>query len=164
MPLKLGMVPVGKASDFLDPQQAVRAIENVLTMQAKAIKVDYGVTTRTWKNKPTFVIEKRPFERLIYTTDKVYGIVSAGARPHKIRARNAPMLAFQWGGPGSYKPKTQPLSIASRAGGATGPIVRRKEVNHPGHKARKFPEAIGKKWDERAPRQLQRAIASEAFR
>ena len=163
--MKLQVLRIDKGmEDFLDPAQMTRVIENALTMQAKAIKVDYNVTTRTWKHKVGFRIEKRPFERDIYTTDKIYGIVSAGSPPHKIRPKNKPSLAFQWGGPGSYRAKSVPRVIVSRQGGPSGPMVYGvKEVNHPGHEGREFEETIGKKWDKESPRQMARAFASEVF-
>lgn len=145
-----------------DPRKLKRAVENSLTGTAKAIKIDYDVTTQTWSNRPPFtIITERWYERLITTESKVYLYVTGGTRPHTIRPVNAPALRFQWGGPGSYQAKTAPRIVASRAGGPSGPIVYRQEVHHPGTEARKFEVVISDKWRKQWPTVLSRAIASE---
>lgn len=161
--MRVTVVPIIPHGRILpDPAKLKRAIENSLTATAKAIKVDYDVTTQTWSGRPDFPITTpRWNERIIATTSEVYGYVSGGTRPHIIRARNAPALAFQWGGPGSYQAKTTPRIVASRAGGASGPTVYRQEVMHPGTEARAFEVVISDKWQQRWPTTLERAIASE---
>lgn len=156
----MAIIPIFPKRNPINLSRADRALQNALNMTAEAIRVDLRVTTQTWNNKPQFTIDKRPFERDIYTNDEVYAYVNYGTRPHKIRAKNAPRLAFQWGGPGSYKPKTVPNRILSRSGGATGTMHFMTEVNHPGTKARRFTHEIARKWTKEAPRQMQRAIAS----
>lgn len=145
-----------------DPKKQKRAIENALTGTAKAIKVDYDVTTRTWAERSKFTIEtKKWYERLITTTDEKYLYVSGGTKPHVIRPKNARSLRFQWGGPGSYQAKTTPRIIASRPGGSSGPTVYREEVHHPGTTAREFEKTISDKWQKQWPKILYRSIASE---
>jgi hypothetical protein len=135
-----------------------KVIENALTGTAKAIKVDFGVTTRTWSKRPDFKIESPNwYTRLIYTDNKIYGYVSDGTRPHVIRAKNASRLAF----PANYAAKTAVGVIGSTAGGSSGPTRFAQEVHHPGFPGRKFPQVIGKKWKREWPRNLKRALASE---
>ena len=98
-----------------------------------------------WNHKPVFQARK------FITTDylkvnvfptgpnaQIYKWVTDGTRAHIIRARNAPMLAFQLG----YKPKTRPVGQYGGMGVATGSKVFAKEVRHPGTKAREFERAI----------------------
>jgi len=69
-----------------------------------------------------------------------------GTKPHVIKPKGKGYpLRFNWGGPGSYKPKTV------RGGKFRGPgkvvggkPVRAMQVKHPGTKPRKFTERINK--------------------
>lgn len=136
-----------------------RAIENTLTSLAKSIKVDFQVTTKTWKNKPNFIIKSKKGSRSIYTTSEIYLWVSGGTKAHKIRAKTTGGLRFQTG----YKAKSIVGKIMSRAGGSFGPYVNPPpmEVNHPGTKARNFDQEIGDKWAKLAPLSFERSVLSE---
>jgi hypothetical protein len=150
--------PIGSKGASLDPAKWKRAIENAGNETAKAVQVDFNVTTRTWKHKPEFKIEHgagRPIWD-ISTSDEIYGYVSEGTRPHVIKPKNARMLVFRQGG---FRPKSRPGFIGSNAGSpATGETRVAKVVHHPGTQAREFAQAIAKKWKVEWPRQLQRAI------
>lgn len=139
------------------PRELSRAIDNALTGSAKAVKVDFQVTTQTWVTKPDFVIEDSPGKRTISTDNEIYGYVNDGTRPHIIAAKNAKQLVF--GVP--YGAKTAPKVIGSTAGRRGKTIVRKKTVQHPGTEARAFDEVIADKWAEQLPVTLQRAIDSE---
>ena len=73
-----------------------------------------------------------------------------GTRPHTIRAKNARTLAFPWGGPGSYKPKTRPVGQYGGPGVVMGgQMVFPKQVRHPGTEAREHEKVIkedNKQW------------------
>lgn len=78
-----------------------------------------------------------------------------GTRSHPIpKKAGAKTLRFQWGGPGSYSPKTRPIARSGGPGSPSGPIVFRKFVNHPGFAPRKFSESINK----RLKRQFEQAV------
>lgn len=134
-----------------------RAIENALTGEAKAVKVDFGVTTQTWKHRPEFTIESEEGRRVVATDDEVFGWIDEGTDPHIIVAHNAPVLTFGVGG----SPKTAPRVIGSRAGTKGGGIVRAKQVHHPGTAPRLFTDTIRDKWNDRLSDVLQRAIDAE---
>jgi len=151
------VIPILPKKDPIPHAKLAKAHLNAFRATAKAIQADFGVTTQTWKNRPDFVIEDNgPFERSIYTTDKVYGYVNYGTKPHKIRAKNAKTLAF----PSQFSPKTVPQKIMSRQGKSGGPTVFTPEVNHPGTKPRLFTKTIVRKWRKQWPIQMQRAISS----
>lgn len=143
--------------ELINTSKLRRAIENALTGEAKAVKVDLDTTTRTWKHKPEFTIEKEDGRRTVATDDEVFGYVDEGTEPHIIVARNKPMLTFGVGG----SPKTTPRVIGSKAGTKGSTIVRKQSVHHPGTAAREFTETVKEKWDQRLPDVLQRAIDSE---
>lgn len=143
----------------LDAKRMQRAIDNGLNAAALAAKVDFGVTTQTWKNRPTFTIGKGDNERTVATDDAIFGYVDAGTKPHIIAPKNGKALAFGVGG----SPKTRPGVIASGAGSAgSAVILRRKPVRHPGTKARNFSQVIAKKWrDGELRKAIQTAIGAE---
>jgi hypothetical protein len=140
-----------------DPRSLSRVIENALTAAALGVKADFGVTTQTWQHRPRFVIIRKTGERIVGTSDEVYGYVDHGTRAHVIRARSNKPLAFKTG----YRAKTSPGKIGSSSGGASGSNVFARAVNHPGTKARKFSETIAKKWRKELPEIMQRSIDSE---
>ena len=139
-----------------------RAIENFLDMRAADIKVDFWVTTRTWKRRPTFTIAVASGERLIYTTDLIYKYVSRGTRPHIIRPKNASALAFYSVG---FRPKTRARYIGSNQGASANKgFVVTKTVKHPGNEARQYEEVIREKWNKELPTLLNQALTAEALR
>lgn len=141
----------------LDPQRLMRGIQNGLDASAKAVKVDFGVTTQTWKKKPEFAIAETDDGRIVGTEDEIYGYVNDGTRPHIIEAKNGKSLAF--GVPSS--PKTAVRVIGSSAGSRGSVTIKRKRVRHPGTDARKFDEVIAEKWQEQFPVTMQRALDAE---
>lgn len=144
--------------DLIDGKKLSRAIENALTGEAKAVKVDLDTTTRTWEHRPEFTIEKGEGRRTVATDDEVFGYVDEGTPAHIITAKSANKpLTFGVGG----SPKTAPRVIGSRAGTRGGTIVRAQVVHHPGTAAREFTETIKEKWDDLLPDAIQRAIDSE---
>lgn len=135
-----------------------RAIENALTGEAKAVHVDLSVTTRTWKHRPAFTIDREDgLKRTVATDDEVFGYVDEGTPPHLIVAHGPGPLVFGVGG----HAKTTPRVIGSKAGGKGVTIVRARAVHHPGTAAREFTETVKDKWDDRLPDILQRAIDAE---
>lgn len=143
---------------LFDERRFRAVMENAGEMAAKAILIDYRVTHQTWKTNPAFRIERKgPFEWHIFTENAIYGYVSDGTRPHQIRPKNpAGVLRFQTG----YTAKTTPRVIMSRQGGASGPTVTAKVVNHPGFPGREFPDVITEKWDKEFPKQVAQAMIS----
>lgn len=154
--IRMRAIKVSK--DFLDSKKGKRAVDNALDGGSLAVKVDFNVVTQTWKHQPGFVIEKREGAREIYTIDKIFTIVTRGARPHIIQAKPGKTLRFM----SKFRPKSRPNAIRSNAGFVGGKVVYARRVNHPGHKARDFDIAIAKKWAKEFPAIMQRAIDSEA--
>lgn len=150
---------INDGKGLLDGEDLNKAMQNHLTSLAKSIKVDFLVTTKTWKHKPNFVIRGNKYSRHIYTTSEIYLWVNGGTKAHKIRAKTTGGLRFQTG----YKAKSIVGKIMSRAGGSFGPYANPPpmEVNHPGTKARNFDQEIGEKWDKLAPLSFERSVLSE---
>lgn len=140
-----------------------RAIENTLTAAARSAKVDFGVTVRTWsaKDKPTFVIVRLAYQRIVGTDSKIYQYVTRGTRPHKIKAKTRAGLAFKVGG---FRAKTRPNWIGSNKGAQGKEWRGAREVDHPGTSARGFEQAIGQKWQKELPVLMQQAIDAEFSR
>jgi len=141
------------------PARFVKAIETALDGVAMNTKIDFQVTTQTWKNRPVFFIRKRPGEIFVGTTGLVYKFVSGGTRPHLITAHTPRGLAFYATG---FSPKTRKRVIASYPGSQANRDLRRPMVvHHPGTEAREYPEVIAEKYDKLLPAILQRAIDSQ---
>ena len=110
----------------------------------------FRLITANWKIDVDFAARKtiRPAGIGVYvfptgTDKKIWHYVSKGTRPHRIRARNVPYLAYMWGGKGSYKAKTAPGGKFGGPGVVQNATLRRPvEVNHPGNKAREFEKHI----------------------
>ena len=131
---------------------------------AKELLADFEKTTETWKTEVEFekVVDYRPKgpEVFVGTDNEIYGYVNDGTDPHPIFPVRAKALRFQWGGKGSYTPKTAPRVIGSQAGGPSGPIVFRGAVwKHPGTKGRHFDEEIEKKHQPKFKRAMEKAMS-----
>lgn len=104
------------------------------------------------------------FSGSVYIEDKIAYILNVGARRHQIKARNAPLLSFNWGGKGSYVPGTTPRKFTSRARQKNGVPVLFSRVNHPGHKARKWDDEAAKRFEKLAPAIITGELLKEARR
>jgi hypothetical protein len=131
-----------------------QVLENALENEAKPHFVDaFKAIVADWDHAPDFAARKSitndSITVSVYATGKnkqIYEYVTKGTRPHTISAKNAPSLVFMWGGPGSYKPKTAPGGVFGGPGVVVGgKLTFRKQVHHPGTKARKFEEFIRKR-------------------
>jgi len=153
------MKAVVSKSNLADLVGLKKALGNALTGTAKAIKVDYGVTTQTWAKRPGFVITKfGPFSISVATDNEIYGYVDDGTRAHIISPKRAKVLAFG----STYRPKTSVRVIGSTGGGKGGDIVHAMVVHHPGTDAREFTETIADKWEKQSPVIMQAAINAGA--
>jgi len=137
-------------------------VEKELDIVGQSHVAERNEIVRDFENKPEFgyrvrttpkelrleVFVKNPDEKVgdSWTIGQLWdSLDKTGTRPHIIRPKRAKRLKFQWGGPGSYKPKTV------RGGKFRGPgkvvggkTVYAKKVKHPGTKPRKFTERINK--------------------
>lgn len=123
--------------------------------------------TKSWRNDQTFVAKKNITQKSVsvnvYPTGpnaQIWKYVSGGTRPHIIMPRRARALRFEWGGPGSYKPKT------TTGGGYRGPgvvvggkTVFRAWVKHPGNKPRRFEQHIARWYAPQFRRTMDNAVA-----
>lgn len=108
---------------------------------------------QNWEHKPKFIAktvvrkgEIALIARAAGKNAKIWHYVSRGTRPHKIRAKAGGVLAFQWGGPGSYQPKTynNPVSWGGPGTVRGGKATFRQEVDHPGTEPRLFEEEVAR--------------------
>jgi hypothetical protein len=149
------ILPKGKV---VDTAKMRGVITSTLNAQAKAIKVDFGVTTQTWNHKPEFTITSpSTYERLISTSDTVYAMLEVGTKPHVIRPKK-PRGILRFTTP--FRSKTLPSEIASYAGSKGNTPVVARVVHHPGTKPRLWTKAIKAKWDKQIGATFQRAIDS----
>ena len=116
---------------------------------------EFDKVVANWKHNPEFKASKKITADIITVNvfpskfKDIWSYVTKGTRPHKIRAKRARTLAFNWGGKGSYSPKTRPGGKYGGPGRSSGPMIFPFEVNHPGSEAREFEKIIAqqnKKW------------------
>jgi hypothetical protein len=119
---------------------------------------DFDDTVATWDNKPKFdkEFQSQPKRIRFFTgsADPIYGYVSLGTKPHRIRPKRAKALHFL----GTYSAKTSPGTIKAKSGGASGAEIFSQGVQHPGTKAREFDKAIAKKWRGPFVKRLRAAV------
>ena len=132
-------------------KEIVRAMDK--DVKPAAVK-SHEIIVSDWKSDVGFAAKKyiRPNSITIYvyptgSDKKIWTYVDQGTKPHPILPKNAPLLAFKWGGKGSYVPKTMARPARTVVGGGFvqgGSLVKMKAVNHPGSEGRFFSEAIAK--------------------
>lgn len=135
---------------LFDEKEFERVANNFLDETAQAMQADYYVTVKTWDHPVKFVIEKRPYERDIYTDDDPYFYVSEGTS-----VRYATMTP-------DFRAKSAPGLIRS-VQGRGGVLYINKARPRPGIVGREFPKAINSKWEKQFSNQWDRAVASETF-
>jgi len=141
-----------------DRQKMSRILVNTMNATAKAVQVDFKVTTQTWDHQPTFAISSpRPYVRQIATDDSVYAMLNKGTKPHTIRPRSSKILRFT----GPFRPKSRPGYIGSNKGSQGTAEIWAHGVNHPGTVARNWAKTIAAKWRRQFPMTMQRSIDSE---
>lgn len=122
-----------------------------------AVKADvlrhFNDIVKNWDHKPKFIAKtvktRDSIElqtRVAGKHAKIWNYVSRGTRPHKIKAKPGKVLAFQWGGPGSYQPKTfaNPTMWGGPGTVRGGKATFRQEVDHPGNEPRLFEEEVAR--------------------
>lgn len=124
-------------------------VKTELTAHTKPrlLKYFYKIVAN-WEHMPIFMATNEITASYIAVNIKPVGPnkqywlwTSRGTRPHIIRPKNKPMLAWHSGG----SPKTSPRGPSYGKGSlAAGPWVRAMEVHHPGTRPRHFEEAIGR--------------------
>lgn len=111
----------------------------------QAIK-EHEEVTKYWETEVEFrAIEKYDVSREasvgIFTKSDVWRYVDKGTKPHIIRPKRKPVLAFRT----PFSPKTTPRSLRTTRGYLGDTWVHAKEVHHPGTQPRQFSVMIGKK-------------------
>ena len=148
----------------------VKEVERTLDSVVKPRLMEYPKKiVADWEHKPKFkarkYVTKDAIRVHVYPAGpnrKIWQWVSRGTRPHEIKPKNAPMLAF----PSNYTPRTTPRGPSyGGPGKSSGSTIFAMHVDHPGTKARKFEEAWGrwaKKWYRREMENAMRRGARKA--
>ena len=121
---------------------------------ADAAQQDLESTAKTWKHPITITIKERQDGYSLSVDDDVWNMLDKGTRAHRIIARRAKRLRFA----GGYRAKTRPGFIGSTSGGASGGVVFRQSVQHPGTTARGWSKLIGAKYRAQLKTFIQKRI------
>ena len=127
--------------------------------ELKEAMQEFQGTTATWKHPVKFTIQRKSKGSAdIVTTDKIYGYVDQGTRPHIIKPKRPGYpLRFNTAG---FRPKTAVRQLGSSAGSpAKPPEAHAMEVQHPGTDAREFTEVIANKSQARLKRRVDKVLA-----
>jgi hypothetical protein len=133
-----------------------------LRATGQELKTANDKVVRPWSHKPTFRAEysKSAAIRTVKVVAQgrhkaIWGYVDLGTKPHVIRAKNKPFLAFQSG----YSARTAPVAKFNQGTGQKfGAWRRKKQVNHPGNAPRKFTETFFKELSPPFPDRIQAAV------
>jgi len=152
---------------FLDQRAFRREVEQTIDRKSKPELIQaHDRVVANWENKPDFKALKRIRRNgitvFVYASGEaaeIWRYVTGGTKPHPITPKRPGYpLRFNWGGPGSYKPKTLPIGKIGGPGKVTGPEVRLMRVQHPGTKARRFEEAIADDYKRTFARDIENAM------
>lgn len=138
---------------------------NAMRAEGRIIQREFEKTTTTWKGaKPTFktLISLKGGEAVVLVSAagnsegaQKWQWLNDGTPPHIIKAKNVPNLIFRDGR--GFKAKTKVKTFSSSSGSNTGMWVRKKEVSHPGIKARDWTGEISKLRRKRFSKIMQKA-------
>ncbi len=131
---------------LVDTKRLLRGLGRAVDDTTAIADSNFKATVKTWKRKPKFKRRKaarkgRAIEGDVTTRNKIYGFVTGGTRRHKIPKRPTPRgfpLKFRTG----YRAKTSRRMLGSHKGGAFGGWRSKRQVDHPGTKAREFQQEI----------------------
>lgn len=152
-------------NNLTDSKKMKNVITNTLRGIAKSVAVDFKTTTYTWKRPIDFDIKEINDGSISVGTDnKIWAMLDAGTKPHRIVPKNAKWLVFRWDGKGSYGAKTRPRFLGSKNARYPKRMNYRKVVNHPGMQAREFTNTAVDKYARLMPQIMARAIAYEMNR
>lgn len=155
-----------KASRFKD-KAVNRALRNGLRRVGAAMRKDFEATTKTWDKRPEFKVSthltaKMPSPSVeVWTDNELWRMLDEGTKPHPIFAgiytgrSNKRALAF----PSTFAAKTKVGVLDSFQGSSGGQKLLRPYVDHPGTKARKWSQALEKKWRKAFKREMEAALS-----
>lgn len=139
---------------------AEREIRRAIDKTKRPVVREFDKVVADWEHKPRFIAKQENFQlyvRPVGPHAKIWRYVNDGTRPHKIKARRAPFLAFQ---AGQYVPKTKPIGQFGGPGIVRGAKwVKTQEVNHPGTKARHFDFRISNRMAPVLAKEMRDAIS-----
>jgi len=130
---------------------------NEMRAIGRDIRKDFVKTQATWDEQVKFEILISLVGGVtvfVETNDQRYQAANYGTDPYTIRPKNKSALRF----PLTYTRKSIPNQIASRPGGAEGPYIYAKVVNHPGIEAGNFEKIIYRKWKRAFKRRMEKGM------
>lgn len=131
-------------------EEVKASFEGVVSDWSAANRPEFEVKINIWANELRVIVKpKRTRSRKGGKAQpaNIFEYVDKGTKPHVIRPKasnKSKLLAFVWGGPGSYSAKTLPVAQAHMGSGevVNGSLTFARGVNHPGTDARLFSETI----------------------
>lgn len=152
--MKVSLTITRRPNPLINIGKVRAALDKCLDDSGDLVALDLEKPTKTWKTKIKAAIKKMAMGRIIGISNPIYFYVTKGTRSHIIRAKRAKYLAFG----SAYGPKTTVNSLDSSSG-SRGPVdTFRKEVRHPGSKARNFDKIAADNARKVFPKRVAQAI------
>lgn len=146
----------------------VKEVEKVLDNEVKPLFLNhFQRIVESWEHKPQFGAKKSITDKFIsiYVFPRgpykwLWELVSiTGAEAHTIEAKDAPLLVFMWGGPGSYDAKTDTAGHYKGSGTVDGgEITKMLVVDHPGFPPRNLEKHITRWGTPKARKSVENAF------
>jgi len=153
---------------YLDQRAFRREVERTIDTKSKPeLIAKHDEVVADWATDIEFkarkFITKSGIRIIVFAAGEnkmIWVYVTQGTRPHVIKPRRPGYpLRFQWGGPGSYKPKTTTAPSFGGPGKVQGgKTVRFPAVNHPGNDPRPFPAEIARDYKPTYVRDMENAM------
>jgi hypothetical protein len=143
-----------------------RALRNALRRVGAGMKKDFEATVKTWEKPAVFRVATHLTAGIpspsveVWTDNALWKMLDEGTKPHDIWAgiytgrSDKKALAF----PSVFAAKTKVGVLDSFAGSSGGEKIVRPYVQHPGTKARKWSQALEKKWKKRFKEEMEKGL------
>lgn len=145
--MAIKLVPIKPKGKLFDLKRIERAVRDGMREAGEEAVALYESCTATWDHQPTFEIVEVADGVIVGTDDPIFQYVDEGTDPHPIVAKPGKTLRFR----GGYSAKTTPGQLGSGGGGASGGVVYRQRVNHPGTQARNFTALVQRQMQNTVP-------------
>lgn len=133
------------------PEKLFKQFQVGLDKTGRKFLEDFSLITGEWKKQRVKYLKEKDykptgFSIYVYTKNKIFMYLNSNKKTgtYPIKVKNAPNLAFNWDGYGSYVAGSTPNHVGFNKPQQPSTRVKFKKVNHPYVEARNWTTAIAK--------------------